>query len=191
MQQQTVVNDSGFLKYSWAHVAIFNIFLLAWSFFMHYHLRAQRSSTFNWGFLHVLWFLWIPWIFLQYYVWYCQTLSSSAFVSSPIYDPSCFPVIISSVSVSRVSWLCPRCLQLMSPYIYSLFCPMLPVDYCKCHVSNLFGCSSPCSCVSSVRHPLNTLFVTSSSPRSWLPRAAPWQVHSEIPKFFAILHCKI
>ncbi len=56
---------------------------------------------------------------------------------------------------------------------YSLFCPMLPVDYCKCHVSNLFGCSSPCSCVSSVRHPLNTLFVTSSSPRSWLPRAAP------------------
>ncbi len=112
MQQQTVVNDSGFLKYSWAHVAIFNIFLLAWSFFMHYHLRAQRSSTFNWGFLHVLWFLWIPWIFLQYYVWYCQTLSSSAFVSSPIYGPSCFPVIISSVSVSRVSWLCPRCLQL-------------------------------------------------------------------------------
>ncbi len=49
MQQQTVVNDSGFLKYSWAHVAIFNT--AAWRFLMQCHLRAQRSSTFNWGFL--------------------------------------------------------------------------------------------------------------------------------------------
>ncbi len=49
MQQQTVVSDSGFLKYSWAHVAIFNT--AAWWFLMQYHLRAQRSSTFNWCFL--------------------------------------------------------------------------------------------------------------------------------------------
>ncbi len=49
MQQHTVVNDSGFLKYSWAHVAIFNT--AAWQFLMQCHLRAQRSSTFNWGFL--------------------------------------------------------------------------------------------------------------------------------------------
>ncbi len=49
MQQQTVVNDSGFLKYSWAHVAIFNT--AAWWFLMQCHLRAQRSSTFNWGFV--------------------------------------------------------------------------------------------------------------------------------------------
>ncbi len=49
MQQQTVVNDSDFLKYSWAHVAIFNT--TAWRFLMQRHLRAQRSSTFNWGFL--------------------------------------------------------------------------------------------------------------------------------------------
>ncbi len=50
MQQQTVVNDSGFLKYSWANVAIFNT--AAWWFLMQCHLKAQRSSTFNWGFLH-------------------------------------------------------------------------------------------------------------------------------------------
>ncbi len=49
MQQQTVVNDSGFLKYSWAHVAIFNT--AAWRFLMQCHLRGQRSSTFNWGVL--------------------------------------------------------------------------------------------------------------------------------------------
>ncbi len=49
MQQQTVVNDCGFLKCSWAHVAIFNT--AAWRFLMQCHLRAQRSSTFNWGFL--------------------------------------------------------------------------------------------------------------------------------------------
>ncbi len=50
MQQQTVVNDSGFLKYSWANMAIFNT--AAWRFLMQCHLKAQRSSTFNWGFLH-------------------------------------------------------------------------------------------------------------------------------------------
>ncbi len=49
MQQQTVVNDSGFLKYSWAHVAIFNT--TAWRFLMQCHLRGQRSSTFTWAFL--------------------------------------------------------------------------------------------------------------------------------------------
>ncbi len=49
MQQQTVVNDSGFLKYSWAHVALFNT--AAWRFLMQCHLRAQKSSTFNWAFL--------------------------------------------------------------------------------------------------------------------------------------------
>ncbi len=49
MQLQTVVNGSGFLKYSWAHVGIFNT--AAWRFLMQCHLRAQRSSTFNWGFL--------------------------------------------------------------------------------------------------------------------------------------------
>ncbi len=50
MQQQTMVNDSGFLKYSWAHVAIFNT--AAWWFLMQCHLRAQKSSTVNWAFLH-------------------------------------------------------------------------------------------------------------------------------------------
>ncbi len=50
MQQQTVVNDSGFLKYSWAHVAIFNM-VTAWRFLMQCHPRAQRSSTFHSGFL--------------------------------------------------------------------------------------------------------------------------------------------
>ncbi len=49
MQQQTVWSDSSFLKYSWAHVGIFNT--AAWRFLMQCHLRAQRSSTFNWGFL--------------------------------------------------------------------------------------------------------------------------------------------
>ncbi len=49
MQQQTVVNDSGFLKYSWAHVPIFNT--AARRFLMQCHLRAQRPCTFNWGFL--------------------------------------------------------------------------------------------------------------------------------------------
>ncbi len=34
---------------------------------------------------------------------FCHSLSSSAFVSSPLYGPSCFPVIISSVSVNLVS----------------------------------------------------------------------------------------
>ncbi len=52
MQQQTVVNDSGFLKYSWAHVAIFNtVTVTAWRFLMQCHPRAQRSSTFHSGFL--------------------------------------------------------------------------------------------------------------------------------------------
>ncbi len=59
---------------------------------------------------------------------YCQTLSSSAFVSSPLYGPSCFPVIISSVSVSLVL-IMSQVSPVMSPYI-SLFYPMLPVDYC-------------------------------------------------------------
>ncbi len=93
----------------------------------------------------------------------CQTLSSSAFVSSPIYGPSCFPVIISSVSVSRVSWLCLP--------IYSLFCPMLPVDYCYCHM-----CQTRVdvrSCVSSICYSLNTPFVTILVPGS--PCAALWQ----------------
>ncbi len=91
-----------------------------------------------------------------------ETLSSSAFVSVPIYGPSCFPVIISSVSVSRVSWLCPRCLQLCLP-IYSLFCPMLPVDYCKCHVSNLFGCSFLClRRSSSIKYPVCYILVPGS-----------------------------
>ncbi len=58
----------------------------------------------------------------------CQTLSSSAFVSSPLYGPSCFPVIISSVSVSLVL-IMSQVSPVMSPYI-SLFYPMLPVDYC-------------------------------------------------------------
>ncbi len=47
MQLLTVVNDSGSLKYSWAHVAIFNT--SAWRFLMQCHLRAKRSSTFNWA----------------------------------------------------------------------------------------------------------------------------------------------
>ncbi len=58
----------------------------------------------------------------------CQTLSSSTFVSSPLYGPSCFPVIISSVSVSLVL-IMSQVSPVMSPYI-SLFCLMLPVDYC-------------------------------------------------------------
>ncbi len=58
----------------------------------------------------------------------CQTLSSSAFVSSPLYGPSCFPVIISSVSVSLVL-IMSQVSPVMSPFI-SLFYPMLPVDYC-------------------------------------------------------------
>ncbi len=97
----------------------------------------------------------------------CQTLSSSAFVSSPIYGPSCFPVIISSVSVSRVSWLCPRCLQLCLP-IYSLFCPMLPVDYWYCHM-----CQARVdvhSCVPSVCY----------NPRLLVPgsQCEPWHCYS-------------
>ncbi len=59
---------------------------------------------------------------------YCHSLSSSAFVSSPLYGPSCFPVIISSVSVSLVL-IMSQVSPVMSPYI-SLFYPMLPVDYC-------------------------------------------------------------
>ncbi len=58
----------------------------------------------------------------------CQTLSSSAFVSSPLYGPSCFPVIISSVSVSLVL-IMSQVSPVMSPY-NSLFYPMLLVDYC-------------------------------------------------------------
>ncbi len=46
---QIVVNDSGFLKYSWAHKAIFNT--AAWRFLTQCHPRAQRSNTFNWGFM--------------------------------------------------------------------------------------------------------------------------------------------
>ncbi len=49
MQRQTVLSDSGFPKYSWAHVVIFNT--TAWRFLMQCHLKAQRSCTFNWGFL--------------------------------------------------------------------------------------------------------------------------------------------
>ncbi len=49
MQRQTVVNSSSFLKYSWAHVAIF--YTAAWRFLMQCHLRGQTSSKFNWGFL--------------------------------------------------------------------------------------------------------------------------------------------
>ncbi len=65
-----------------------------------------------------------------HFVWlvlYCHSLSSSAFVSSPLYGPSCFPVIISSVSVSLVL-IMSQVSPVMSPYI-SLFYPMLPVDY--------------------------------------------------------------
>ncbi len=61
-------------------------------------------------------------------LYYCHSLSSSAFVSSPLYGPSCFPVIISSVSVSLVL-IMSQVSPVMSPYI-SLFYPMLPVDYC-------------------------------------------------------------
>ncbi len=57
----------------------------------------------------------------------CQTLSSSAFVSSPLYGPSCSPSLV-DLSPS-VSWLRPRCFQLWLP-IYSLFCLMFPVGYC-------------------------------------------------------------
>ncbi len=63
MQQQTVVNGSGFLKYSWAHVAIFNT--AAWRFLMQCHLRAQRSCTFT-ALPYMYWdFFGIPWIFSQ------------------------------------------------------------------------------------------------------------------------------
>ncbi len=69
MQQLTVVNDSSFLKYSWTHVAIFNT--SAWRFLMQSegsmvkHIQPEVSCLA----LHVLWFLWIPWIFSQYYAW--------------------------------------------------------------------------------------------------------------------------
>ncbi len=78
----------------------------------------------------------------------------------PIYGPSCFPVIISSVSVSRVSWLCSRCVQLVLS-IYSLLNP--------CFLS-VVECLPMCSCVSYVCGSLKPLFCrNSSSPRSWLP----------------------
>ncbi len=47
--QVAFLDDSGFSKYSWAHVAIINT--AAWWFLMQYYLRAQSSSTFSWGFL--------------------------------------------------------------------------------------------------------------------------------------------
>ncbi len=123
------------------HSRVFMVYvLLCWGVFPVLTLYSPRSIV--WGLFfsphlpHVmLYFFFFPCLLTFHYwlypVWLCmcQTLSSSAFVSSPIYGPSCFPVIISSVSVSLVSWLCPRCLQLCLP-IYSLFCPMLPVDYC-------------------------------------------------------------
>ncbi len=64
----------------------------------------------------------------KFNIYRCHSLSSSAFVSSPLYGPSCFPVIISSVSVSLVL-IMSQVSPVMSPYI-SLFYPMLPVDYC-------------------------------------------------------------
>ncbi len=49
----------------------------------------------------------------------------------PIYGPSCFLLIISSVSPSRVSWLCSRC-PLLVLSIYSVFFPMFPVGCYTC-----------------------------------------------------------
>ncbi len=49
----------------------------------------------------------------------------------PIYGPSCFLLIISSVSPSRVSWLCSRC-PLLVLSIYSVFFPVFPVGCYTC-----------------------------------------------------------
>ncbi len=46
MQQQTVLSDSSFLKYSWAHVAIFNTAAL-W-FFIQCHLRFSALPYTDW-----------------------------------------------------------------------------------------------------------------------------------------------
>ncbi len=67
-----MVNDSGFLKY-----------YTVWLFLTPQHdgslcnaiwgLKGQAHSTeFSCLALHVLWFIWIPWIFSQYYVWYLE-----------------------------------------------------------------------------------------------------------------------
>ena len=45
----TVWSENGFLKSSWAHVAVFN--RVAWWFLMQCQLKAQRSRTFNGGLL--------------------------------------------------------------------------------------------------------------------------------------------
>ncbi len=68
MQQQTVGNDSGFLKYLWTHLAIFNDGFWCnaiWGLKGHAHSTEVSCLA-----LHRLRFLWIPWIFSQYYVWY-------------------------------------------------------------------------------------------------------------------------
>ncbi len=76
-----------------------------------------------------------------------------------------------SLLVQSVSAVCLDYVPGVSSYVSRYIVCSAPcyVWIIKCHVSNLFGCSSQCSCVSSVRHPLNTLLVTSSSPRSWIP----------------------
>ncbi len=53
----------------------------------------------------------------------CFSVSCVSLPLVPIYGPSCSPVIMSSVSPSRVSWLCSRCVELVLS-IYSLFCLM-------------------------------------------------------------------
>ncbi len=57
----------------------------------------------------------------------CFPVSCMSLPLVPKYGPSCFLFVMSSVSPSRLSWLCSRCVELALS-IYSLLCPMFAVS---------------------------------------------------------------
>ncbi len=85
-------------------------------------------------------------------------MSSVSLPPVPIYGPSYFLFIISSVSPSRVSWLYSRCPSLVLS-IYSVFCPMFPVGCYICHSGLL---RSLWSCLCSIKNQFVKEFHVSS-----------------------------
>ncbi len=94
----------------------------------------------------------------------CSPMSSVSLPPVPIYGPTYFLFIISSVSPSRVSWLYSRCPSLILS-IYSVFCPMFPVG---CYICSLW------SCLCSIKN----LFVKEFHVSSFCAGPAAHRVHS-------------
>ncbi len=119
MQQQTVVNDCGFLKYSWAHVAMFNT--SAWRFLMQCHRRAQRSSTFNWAFLPCPTCTVIYLDSLNLFTILCIVLGEGpnlfAILHCKMWFLICLPLLLWNLAQSGEPWFSFACKDWNAPFI--------------------------------------------------------------------------